>query len=222
MDPDLYFALRQISLAFAVVLHANHLIEIRSESSLKGFINFFINENLPDIIDIRNAFISHQYENLDDSHWKLIELFNSVSKKTFPFRIHLSEIDDPVLLDTLRFAFYIFDQKESDLFSALKLCLDDYELVCFVKNILHNYEEYPHTCPDKLFLLNMNLNKKISKGRSERKTKKVCLKQSEMVTFNTTNINNGVSIFLTKQCKKAPLKGCTQTALQLLGLLRRR
>jgi hypothetical protein len=227
METDLYFALRQISLAIGIVLHANQLIEVRSESSLRGFVNFLINQILPDVIDIRNAFIYHYYENLEEYHWKLIDTFNKSSKIVFPFRIHLSEIEDSVLLDSIRFAFCIFHENNSDLLSVLKLCSSDEDLIGFVKNILHNFDEYPHTCPDKLFLLNMRFSSVVqssSKAEMARKSKKCCSKSNEGVKLKLAASDQRHSIFhvIIKKDKKGVPKGCTQTALQALGLLNKR
>lgn len=221
METDLYFALRQISLAVAIVLHANHPIEVRSESSLKGFVNFFINQVLPDVIDIRTAFISHQYEKLEESHWTLIHSFNCASRNVFPFHIHLKEIKDIVLLESMRFAYYIFNLEDTDMFSALNLCFDDNYIIDFVKNILYNFEEYPNTCPDRSFLLDMRIHGFIN--RLERKTKKGCFKHNAVTELNDdTKTNNNFSQRTTRKNKRAPLKGCTQTALQVMGLLNKR
>jgi hypothetical protein len=217
MDSDLYFALRHITFAVAVVLHANRPIEIRSEDSLKGFSNFFINQLLPEVVDIKEAFTMSQFDNLEKSHWDIIIDFNESRKIIFPFRIHLEKIEDPALLDMMRFAYFIFYNNKTSIFDTFNLCSKDSVIINFVKDTLHNFRAYPNTCQDRSFLLDMDIEGFVASQiqEMERRTKKLCCHSVR----NQKPCNPFSSVF--KKEKKAP-KSCTQTALQSLGLLNRR
>lgn len=217
MDADSYFALRHITFAVGVVLHANRPIEIRSEESLKGFTNFFVNQLLPEIVDIKEAFAASQFENLEKKHWDIIIGFNESRKIIFPFRIHLEKIEDPALLDMIRFAYFIFYETKANIFEAYYLSSKNSDVVSFVKNTLHNFKVYPTTCQDRSFLLDMDIEGFLASQieEMERKTKKLCCESNKV-----QKPSNLFSSVLKKE-KKAP-KSCTQTALQSLGLLNRR
>jgi hypothetical protein len=150
MSHKLSDPLAWIAFGIGIVLRSQKPVSISSENELLLQVENLILEHLPLVQHLRESLVANNGLIISSEAREMIQTFYTVRRYVFPFRIHLSDIEDKVLLDILRFALFVFSNENKNLITLFELHQKDVEDIYLLVNreILFSDKER-----DKYFLL---------------------------------------------------------------------
>lgn len=166
-----------IAFAIGIVLRSQNPITIKSENELLLQVENIISHHISAVQQLRVSLVANNWLSISSEARDMIQTFHTVRRFVFPFRIHLSEIKDKVLLDILRFALFVFSNENKNLVSLFELHQKDIEDIYLIVNraILFNDTE-----GDKYFLLKKKQVEEENASSSSKSVEPTCLAKAEV------------------------------------------